>query len=53
MYMNKSDDFARTESALKANPNDLPPQIHEYPVLKGTTPAKQQPKVTRSSLCKI
>lgn len=30
IYISESDDFARTQSALKANPNCLPPQIHGF-----------------------
>lgn len=51
IYISESDDFVRTQSALKANPNYLPPQIHGFS--KGTSPAKQEPRVAKSSLCKI
>lgn len=30
IYISESDDFARTKSALKTNPNYLPPQIHGF-----------------------
>lgn len=30
IYISESGDFARTKSALKANPNYLPPQIHGF-----------------------